>query len=107
MDTGVVVCPEQAIYLSHELAQRREARRVPEIDLEFVIEALLVPVLPRTPVYAAVAAAREKLGTMDAIQLWAPRVGLEPTTNSLTASRSTIELPRNVFLYELSTTIRF
>lgn len=25
----------------------------------------------------------------------APRVGLEPTTNCLTGSRSTIELPRN------------
>ncbi len=31
------------------------------------------------------------------LKLSAPRVGIEPTTNSLTASRSTAELPRNVF----------
>ncbi len=52
------------------------------------------------PVYAAVAAAREKLGTMDSNLVWAPVVGLEPTTNSLTGSCSTIELHRNGFVPE-------
>ena len=35
------------------------------------------------PVYAAVAAAREKSGISDQNLVWAPRVGFEPTTNSL------------------------
>jgi site-specific DNA recombinase len=48
------------------------------------------------PLYAALRAARQNSESSASIQVWAPRVGVEPTTNSLTASCSTIELPRNI-----------
>lgn len=58
---------------------------------------------PAHPLYAALSstllttgrAARQNSESSASIQVWAPRVGVEPTTNSLTASCSTIELPRN------------
>ncbi len=54
------------------------------------------------PLYAALRAARQKSvrqsADADSIQLWAPRVGFEPTTNSLTGSCTTIVLPRNNIL---------
>ena len=56
------------------------------------------------PLYAALRAARQNPDSSGSLQLWAPRVGVEPTTNSLTGSCSTIELPRNVPFYKLATT---
>ena len=49
----------------------------------------------KTP-YAELRSARANFSKTDPVLLLAPRVGLEPTTNSLTGSCSTIELPRNV-----------
>ena len=56
------------------------------------------------PLYAALRAARQNPYSSGSLQLSAPRVGVEPTTNSLTGSCSTIELPRNVPFYKLATT---
>ena len=45
----VVVRVDEAVDLRHELPERAEAARVPELRLELRVEALLVPVLPGTP----------------------------------------------------------
>ncbi len=47
------------------------------------------------PPYAALRAARQNPDSSGSLQLWAPRVGFEPTTNSLTASCATAALPGN------------
>ena len=50
------------------------------------------------PLYAALRAARQNPYSSGSIQLCAPRVGFEPTTNRLTVDRSTAELPRSAKL---------
>ena len=47
VDARVVVRPDGTVDLCNEVAERREPIRIPEIDLELVVKALLVPVLPR------------------------------------------------------------
>lgn len=53
MDSGVVVLPDCLIDSENELAERFEALRITEVDLELGIEGLLVAVLPRTTRFAA------------------------------------------------------
>jgi site-specific DNA recombinase len=48
------------------------------------------------PLYAALRTARQNPDSSGSLQVWAPRVGLEPTTKRLTVACSTIELPRNM-----------
>lgn len=48
VNTGVVVHPGSAIDLGDKFAEALEAVRISKINLEFVIEALLITVLPGT-----------------------------------------------------------
>lgn len=58
MDARVVVGPDRAVDLGHELAQVLESGGIAEIDFQFVVERLLIAVLP--------GAARSRAGNRDA-----------------------------------------
>ena len=49
VDAIIVVVVDGAVDLGDEFSERIEAIRIAELNLELVVEALLVSVLPRTP----------------------------------------------------------